>query len=257
MTRDDSLWIWGRHSVVEALRTGSVQSIIMAEGRKHAAVLEEIARLAAQHNVPLRRVPPAEVERVAPGQNTQGVAARIRRSAAYDLPDLLARVTSQATNPFLLVLDHIQDPQNFGSLLRTAYAAEVQGVVVPERGSAPRSGVVAKVSAGAMSHVPIVDVVNLVRALEEMRSAGIWIVGLDGGAREVLYSVDLTVPVALALGSEGGGLRRLTREHCDVIARLPMPGAMESLNAAVAGAIAMYEVVRQRTGGSSRESRPT
>jgi 23S rRNA (guanosine2251-2'-O)-methyltransferase len=246
VTHEDGFWIWGRHSVLEALRAGSVQSILMAGGRRRAGVLEEIERLAAQHNVPLRYASTAEVERVAPGQNIQGVAAVVSRPATVRLPELLGLVAGGPDRPFLLVLDHIQDPQNFGSLLRTAYAAGVHGVVVPERGSAPRSGVVAKVSAGAMSHVPVVDVVNLVRAIEEMHTAGIWLVGLDGNAREVLYTVDLTMPVALVLGSEGGGLRRLTREHCDVLARLPMPGPMESLNAAVAGAIAMYEVVRQR-----------
>jgi 23S rRNA (guanosine2251-2'-O)-methyltransferase len=228
---------------------------MMAKGRRPAPILEEITRLAAQQRIPVHYVPPGDVEEVAPDQNTQGVAARICRPISPNLSEMLEEVSSGEPASYLLILDHIQDPQNFGSLLRTACAAGVQGVIVPERGSAPRSGVVAKVSAGAMSHLPVVDVVNLVRAIEEMQKAGIWIVGLDGKASVVLYGIDLTTPVALVVGSEGRGLRRLTRDHCDIVARLPMPGPIESLNAAVAGAVAMYEVVRQRTGAAQDRSR--
>jgi 23S rRNA (guanosine2251-2'-O)-methyltransferase len=240
---------------LEALRSGLVQSVLVAEGRRHAGVLHDIVGLAAHQNIPLRRVSLSEVERLAPGQNTQGVTARIQRPSIYTLPELLGLAASGAAHPFLLALDQIQDPQNLGSLLRTAAAAGVQGVVVPERGSAPLSGVVAKVSAGAMSQVPLATVVNFARTLEEMRRADIWVVGLDADAGQTLYEVDLTAPVALVVGSEGEGLRRLTRERCDILARLPMPGRMESLNAAVAGAISMYEVVRQRTGVSGGEQR--
>jgi 23S rRNA (guanosine2251-2'-O)-methyltransferase len=164
-----------------------------------------------------------------------------------DVEELLRTVAQADRQPFLLALDQVQDPYNLGSLLRTAHAAGAQGVIVPERRSAPVSGVVAKASAGAVSHLPILEVTNLARTLEALKKGGIWIVGLDGSAQEPIYGVDLTVPVALVVGGEGAGLRRLTREHCDLLLYIPMFGKVASLNAAVAGAIGMYELVRQRT----------
>lgn len=239
-------WIWGRHPVVEALRQGIARQILLASGRKDSPVLDEIRALAHQGRVLVREVPRAEVERIAPGQNTQGVAAQVVERPLSTVRDLLARVEASAQAPFLLALDQIQDPHNLGALLRTANAAGVQGVIVPQRRSAPITGIVAKTSAGAVSYVPILEVTNLARALEEVRKAGIWTVGLEGTAGTLIYAVDLRVRVALVVGGEASGLRRLTREHCDFLARLPMAGQVESLNASVAGSIAMYEVVRQR-----------
>ncbi|GAC1521534.1 MAG: 23S rRNA (guanosine(2251)-2'-O)-methyltransferase RlmB [Chloroflexota bacterium] len=243
---DAAAWIWGRHSVLEALKASTVRELWLAEGRQQVRILDEIRTAAANRGVPVRNVSPGEIERIAPGQNTQGVVALVEHARAMLLPDLLATVTATGNPGFLLALDQVQDPQNLGSLLRTASAAGVHGVVVPERRSATRSGVVAKVSVGAASHVPVVEATNFSRALNEIREAGIWVVGLDGEALQTLFTVDLTEPVALVVGSEGAGMRRLTRQHCDFIAKLPVVGPIGSLNAAVAGAIAMYEVVRQR-----------
>ncbi len=244
--KDDRVWIWGRHPVLEALRSRRVSSVMVASGRKPASVLHEIFETAGRHGVSIREVPVMELETIAPGANTQGVMALVDIPRLGTMDDVLAAAIAAPQKAFILVLDQVQDPHNFGALLRTAEAVGVQAVVVPDRRSAPLSGTVAKTSAGAVNHLPILEVKNLVRALEEFKRAGIWVIGLDASAKVTLFDADLTVPIALAIGGEGGGLRRLTRERCDLLLRLPMRGAIESLNASVAGSIAMYEGVRQR-----------
>lgn len=240
------LWVWGRHPVLEALRAGSARNVLLAQGRKTVPILEEIRTAANGAGVTVRDVAPDEIDRLAPGESTQGVAAEIVERRVRDVADLLARVAVRSQAPFLLVLDQIQDPHNVGALLRTADAAGVQGVIMPERRSAPISGTVARASAGAVSHLPIVQAKNLARALDEIRDAGIWIAGLDAAATQTVFEADVGGPIAIVVGSEGEGMRRLTRERCDFFLRIPMQGAIESLNASVAGAIALYEVVRQR-----------
>jgi len=244
-----SAWIWGRHPVAEALRAGTVRRILIATGREPSAVIRDIRALASEKAVPVKDVPTAEIARVAPGQNTQGVVAEIEGPRLTAVRDLLSDL---GPSPLLLALDQVQDPHNLGALLRTADAAGVAGVILPERRSAPLSGVVAKTSAGTMSRLAIAEAPNLARALDEVRKRGIWTVGLDGTAQQALYDVDLTVPLLLVIGGEGEGLRRLTRERCDFLVHLPMFGHVESLNASVAGSIAMYEVVRQRVAAGLR-----
>lgn len=244
--RENGLWIWGRHPVLESLRSGSARTVLIAEGRKPAPILDDIRKAAAAANVPVRHVPAGQIDRLAPGQSTQGVAAEVIERRLDDIGALLDLVKHRAEPAFLLILDQLQDPHNVGALLRTADAAGVQGIVIPERRSAPISGTVARVSAGAVSHLPIVEATNLARTLREIRDAGIWIAGLDGEARQSIFEADLRVPIAIVVGSEGEGLRRLTRAHCDFLLRIPMFGAIESLNASVAGSIVLYEVTRQR-----------
>jgi 23S rRNA (guanosine2251-2'-O)-methyltransferase len=246
--KSEDVWIWGRHPVLEALRAGRARSVLVATGRKQAAVLEEIVADARQQGVPLREASPVEVDAVAPGANTQGVAALVETPHLDSMDDLLALTRQREEDAFILILDQVQDPHNFGALLRTAEAAGVQAVVVPDRRSAPLSGTVAKTSAGALSHLPILKVNNLTRALEELKQSGIWAIGLDAAARMSLFEADLAIPLGLVIGGEGEGLRRLTRDHCDLLVRLPMHGSITSLNASVAGSIALYEGVRQRAG---------
>lgn len=236
-------WVWGRHPVLEALRVGSVQSILVARGRERAPVLVQIVETAAGAGVPIREVAPEELSRLVPGENLQGVLARVSAPRTTSLEHLLQ---DQSGVQLLLLLDQIQDPHNLGALLRTASAAGVTGVVLTGRRSAPLTGTVAKTSAGAVHHLRLAEVTNLSRAMDVLREAGIWITGLDGEAPMLLYEVDLAGPCALVVGGEGAGLRRLTRERCDFLARLPMIGPTESLNASVAGSIALYEAVRQR-----------
>lgn len=242
-----TIWIWGRHPVVEALRSGVARTVLVASGGNHGHIVDEIRRAAREQGVDLREVPRHEMERLAPGERTQGVAAEVVRAPFLRVGDLLQSASQPS---FFVAMDHLQDPHNVGAVLRTAEAAGVGGIILPQRRSAPLAGVVAKVSAGAMSYLPIAEVPNLARALDDLRAGGIWTVGLDGAADLSLYDADLTVPLALVLGAEGEGLRRLTREHCDFLVRLPMRGRVGSLNVSVAGGIAMYEVLRQREAGA-------
>lgn len=231
--------------MAEALRAGGVQEVLLAEGRKASHVLDEIRGLARGLDVPVREVSPSEIGRLAPGQNTQGVAASVRERRLDGVADLLAALPRDAA-PFLLAIDQVQDPHNLGALLRTGAAAGIHGAVLPTRRSAHITGIVAKTSAGAVSRVNVCTVTNLSRTLETLKKAGIWTVGLHTDATETIYDIDLTGPTCLVVGAEGEGLRRLTRAQCDLLAYIPMPGDIESLNASVAGSIAMYEVVRQR-----------
>lgn len=236
-------WVWGRHPVLEALRAGAVHSVLLAADRRPAPVLDEIVRTAEKAGVPLREVPADELGRLVPDENLQGVIARMSRPLTVPLQQVLGQTEHV---PLLLLLDQVQDPHNVGALLRTASAAGVTGVIMTGRRSAPLTGAVAKTSAGAVHHLLIAEAPNLVRAMEQVRAHGMWITGLDAQAETLVYDVDLTVPSALVVGGEESGLRRLTREHCDFLARLPMIGPTESLNASVAGSVALFEAVRQR-----------
>jgi 23S rRNA (guanosine2251-2'-O)-methyltransferase len=243
---DGETWVWGRQPVLEALRTGHARSVLVVASTRRSPLLETIERAAAKANVPIRHGQAADLERVVPDAVTQGVAARAVIRSTGSATDLLDAVGSGQA-PFILALDQVQDPHNLGALIRSAVAAGVDGLLFPAHRSAPLSGTVAKVSAGTVFSLPIAQVTNLAQALADLKGAGLWAVGLEMEARDTLYDVDLTVPLCLVVGSEGEGLRRLTRERCDLLARLPMPGPAESLNASVAGGIALFEVVRQRT----------
>ena len=231
--------IYGLHPVLEALRAGSVKRIRVADraGDRARAVLD----LAAEQGVRVERVPAEAIERLARGATHQGVVADVDDVPSYGLRDL---VTGPA--PLIIVLDGIEDPQNMGAILRTADAAGVDGVVVQTRRSAARGGAAAKASAGAASHVRIAEVVNIARALEELKELGVWSVGLAGEATQTYDQVDLTAPTALVMGAEGPGLRRLVRETCDFLVSIPMRGHVGSLNVSVAAGIALFEAVRQR-----------
>jgi 23S rRNA (guanosine2251-2'-O)-methyltransferase len=245
---DGDIWIWGRHPVLESLRSGTAAEIHIATGLNPSHVLRDIRALAQRNRVAVHDVLPADLQRRFPGQVTQGVAARTAPPRALDL-DRLVREVRAGQSGFVLALDQIQDPHNLGALLRTAVASGADAVLLPNRRGAPLSGTTAKASAGAMSRARIVHAPNFARALTTLHEAGLWVIGLDADGDQSLFSIDLTVPVALVVGGEQKGLRRLTRERCDLLARLPLVGAVESLNASVAGSIAMYEVVRQRRTG--------
>jgi 23S rRNA (guanosine2251-2'-O)-methyltransferase len=188
---------------------------------------------------------------MAEGANHQGVIAEAAAFCYMDLNDLLA--AQHDTPAIFLVLDHLSDPQNLGTLLRTAEAIGAHGVVIPRERSASITPAVEKASAGAVEHLPIAQVVNLPRALDTMKERGIWIFGLDASATEHYDRVDYDRPVALVVGSEGRGLSRLAREHCDFLVKLPMRGKVASLNAAVAGSIVLYHVwrIRRTDGGET------
>jgi len=235
--------IYGINAVTEALRAGRVVS--MRAGRRRDQRLQQLLTLAEQQSVPVRRVPDEELDRESGGSSHQGVIAEVSDRKLYELHDLIA--DAQATPPALVVvLDGIEDPHNFGAILRTCDAVGAHGVVRQTRHSAPLTGATSKASAGAVAHVKIADVVNVARAVEELKEAGIWTVGLAGDAPQTYDKMDFSLPTALVLGAEGSGLRRLVRERCDLLAAIPMKGHIDSLNVSVAAGVVLFEARRQR-----------
>jgi 23S rRNA (guanosine2251-2'-O)-methyltransferase len=233
--------IYGINPVLEALRAGRVKELRV--GNRGDDRVRELVALASGNGVAVRQVPPDVLERQARGGVHQGVVADVEERVEYSVAEL---VSGARETPLLVVLDGIEDPHNLGAILRTSDAAGVDGVVLQTRRSAALSGAAAKASAGALAHVRIAEVVNIARAVEELKAAGVWTVGLAGDGTTQYDAVDYTVPTALVLGAEGTGLRRLVRERCDFVASIPMRGHVGSLNVSVAAGIALFEAVRQR-----------
>jgi len=233
--------IYGINPVLEALRAKRVTAI--RASRRSDDRLNAIVHLAEQQGIPIRRANADELNRFARGGAHQGVVADILDHAELGVEDLLAGARGA---PLVVVLDQVEDPHNVGAILRTADAAGADGVVRQSRHAARLDGAAAKSSAGAVAHVKIAEVVNIARALESLKGAGVWTVGLTGDASKRYDEVDFTLPTALVVGAEGTGLRRLVREHCDWLVSIPMRGHVDSLNVSVAAGIALFEAVRQR-----------
>ncbi|GIG24004.1 23S rRNA (guanosine(2251)-2'-O)-methyltransferase RlmB [Cellulomonas denverensis] len=239
----------GRNSVVEAMRAGiPVSTVYIATRLESDDRTREILRTAADEGYPLLEVTKPELDRMTDGAVHQGVAIQVPPYDYADVEDLLDIAAASDRPPLIVALDGVTDPRNLGAVLRSAGAFGAHGVLVPERRSAGVTASAWKVSAGAAARVPVARATNLVRALERLHEAGCFIVGLDGGGSTTVadmpYSTD---PLVLVIGSEGKGLSRLVAEHCDVIASIPIASEVESLNAGVAGGIALYEVARQRS----------
>ena len=239
--------IYGIHAVRESLLGQQRKPLELFLLKGPGGRLEEVARAAATAGVPVRLRDRPDLDRLAGTSHHQGAVLRVEPFAYQDLEDLLGRWRNSGERAFFLLLDGITDPHNLGAILRSAEAAGCHGVVVPKDRSCPITPVVDKASAGALAHLPLAQVTNLARTLEELKREGVWIYGLagDDGATP-LYGVDFCGDVALVLGSEGEGLRPNVRRHCDGLAALPMAGAVSSLNASVAAGVALFEVVRQR-----------
>jgi 23S rRNA (guanosine2251-2'-O)-methyltransferase len=233
--------IYGINPVLEALRAGRVKELRV--GDKSGGRVKEVIALAAGRGVHVRRVPADVLDRDARRGVHQGIVADIEDIDKYTVGDLVSGAAGAA---LIVVLDGIEDPHNLGAILRTADAAGVDGVIRQSRRSAALDGAAAKASAGAVAHVKIADVVNIARALEELKDAGVWTVGLADAAETSYDAVDFTVPSAIVLGAEGSGLRRLVRERCDYLAAIPMRGRVGSLNVSVAAGITLFEAIRQR-----------
>lgn len=238
--------IYGINAVLEAIRAGRVRELRVSD-KAGGRAAEAVA--AAQHaGIAVRRVQANELDRAAKGGVHQGVIADVEDARHYSVEDL---VTGAAAVPLIVVLDGIEDPHNVGAILRTVDAAGADGVIRQSRHAAPLGGAAAKAAAGAVSHVKIVEVVNVARAVEELKDAGVWTVGLAGDGSKRYDQIDLTAPTAIVVGAEGTGLRRLVRERCDWLVSIPMHGHVQSLNVSVAAGIALFEAVRQR-GGTGR-----
>jgi 23S rRNA (guanosine2251-2'-O)-methyltransferase len=239
------LLIYGINPVLEALR--AKRATLIRVSPRADDRLTQLVRLAAEQGVTVQRVTVDELDRLAGGggQRHQGVIGDVTEAGSYSVEDL---VIGAKAAPLIVVLDSIEDPHNVGAILRTVDAAGGDGVVRQSRHAARLDGVAARASAGAVAHVRIAEVVNIARAIEILKDAGVWTVGLDGEAPKRYDEVDLTVPTAIVVGAEGTGLRRLVRERCDWLVSIPMSGHVQSLNVSVATGIALFEAVRQRTG---------
>jgi 23S rRNA (guanosine2251-2'-O)-methyltransferase len=243
--------VYGLIPVLEALRAGNkkLEQITIAEGAKHER-LRELLDLAKQARVPVHRAPRLALDRALPGVTHQGVIARASAASYRDADDLLDELSAQVgsdTPPLILGLDAVEDPRNLGAILRTAECAGVGGVFIPERRAVGLTATVAKAAAGALEHIPVARVTNLVQLIEQLKQRNIWVIGAAADGASDYTEWDWTVPSALFLGGEGTGLHRLVRERCDTLVRIPMRGRIESLNVSVAAGVILYEALRQRS----------
>jgi len=240
--------LYGRNAVHEALLAGRrrCESLLLAEGAQERGTMAAILSMAAERGLPVKQVNRRQLDGLGP-VNHQGIAAQMEAYPYVEVNAMLALARQRNEPPLLLLLDCLQDPQNLGTLLRTAEVVGVHGVAIPRHRAAEITPAVSNASAGAVEHLLIAQVTNLVRTMEELKEEGVWIVGLeDLPEAQDYHEAKLNMPVALVVGSEGQGLSRLVRERCDLWVKLPMRGHIDSLNAAVAGSIALYEMWRQR-----------
>lgn len=246
----DSDLVFGLHAVRTLLsrRPQRALRLLVQKGRSDAR-LDELLRLARAANVPVEAHEGRVLDRLVGNQRHQGACLYVKPAGMLGEGALDELLDGLDHPPLLLVLDGVQDPHNLGACLRTADAAGVTAVIVPRDRAAGLSPVVRKVASGAADTVPLIQVVNLARTLKLLKMRNIWIVGADDQADKALYEQDLRGPLALVLGAEGAGLRRLTKENCDVLIKIPMAGVVESLNVSVAAGVVLYEAVRQRRAG--------
>jgi len=240
--------LYGIHPVLEALkkRPHAIKSIHLSR-QSNDKNLKQISELARQHSINMRTSTPQDLRQLTNSSQHQGVAAETEPFPLSDIDDVITRVRSEQQRCFMLVLDCVQDPQNTGSLIRSAVCCGAQAVIFPKDRAAGLTASVAKASAGAIEHISMCRVVNIAATLEELRRNNIWVAGTVPQDGQSIYDFDLNIDLALVIGGEGPGMRRLVREKCDILLSVPMQSAFESLNAAVAGAVVMFEALRQRS----------
>ncbi|MCD5326060.1 MULTISPECIES: 23S rRNA (guanosine(2251)-2'-O)-methyltransferase RlmB [Pontibacillus] len=238
-------WIIGKNAVSEALKSGrSINKVMVSDQLQHKAT-QNLQKIAKENGVQVQKVPKKKLDQLVDGSH-QGVIASV---AAYDyseLDDLFEHARRKGEAPFFLILDEIEDPHNLGSILRTADASGVHGVIIPKRRSVGLTATVAKTSTGAIEYIPVVRVTNLARTIEDLKKEHVWVVGTDAKGEEDYRELKGDMPVALVIGSEGKGISRLVKEKCDWSVRLPMVGHVTSLNASVSASLLMYEIHRKR-----------
>jgi 23S rRNA (guanosine2251-2'-O)-methyltransferase len=244
-----STLIIGRNPVIEALKAGRPIEKVLIQRGCHGRPVATIRKLARERGIPVSETDKRAFNELAGTDTAQGVAAIAGQKEYDDLDSLLNRAAADpqvGKNPILIILDGIEDPHNVGALIRTAECAGVNGVILPRHHSAPLTGAAVKASAGAIEYMAIARVANIADTIERLKKEGYWIVGTDGGADTRYDEIGYALPVALVIGAEGKGIRRLVKEKCDYLVRIPLKGKIGSLNASAAGAVIMYEVVRQR-----------
>ena len=245
MSQENNEIIAGRNAVHEALRSGrSLNKIILQEGA-HGGSLGEIISLAKEYNISIEISKQDKLDKLSPDVKHQGIIALGSPVAFASLEDVFKKAESKGEPPFIILLDELQDPQNVGAIIRTADAAGAHGILLPKRRTCPLNSVVAKISAGAVNYVPIVQIGNISQTLDDLKDRGCWVVGADMDG-ECVYNSNVKGSIVLVVGAEGRGLGRLVKQKCDLIVSLPMQGGVNSLNASNAAAVLMYEIVRQR-----------
>ncbi len=242
---ENTTWIEGRNAVLEAFRSGkTIDKLYVLNGCQDGPV-RTIVREAKKHGTILNFVDKERLNHLSETGKHQGVIACAAAYAYAEVEDMLRLAKERGEDPFLILLDNIEDPHNLGAIIRTANLAGAHGVIIPKRRSAGLTATVAKTSAGALNYTPVAKVTNLVRTMEELKEKGLWFVCADMGG-ESMYRLNLKGPIGLVIGNEGEGVSRLVKEACDFVAAIPMKGEIDSLNASVATGVLAYEIVRQR-----------
>lgn len=245
---DNTSLIEGRNPVLEAFRSGkTVDKLYVLDGCRDGAVLT-IVREAKKQGSLITFVKKERLDSMSETKAHQGVLARIAAFSYAEVEEILNKAREKGEAPFVVVLDEIEDPHNFGSILRTANQAGAHGVIIPKHRNVGITATVAKASAGAVNYVPVAKVANITQTIEELKKEGIWFACADMNG-DSMYKTNLTGPIGLVIGNEGRGVSRLVREHCDLTVSIPMKGQIDSLNASVAFAVLAYEIVRQRMNG--------
>ncbi|NLB88212.1 MAG: 23S rRNA (guanosine(2251)-2'-O)-methyltransferase RlmB [Syntrophomonadaceae bacterium] len=242
--------IAGVNSIMEALKAGrKIHKIYIQEGREGKRI-EELTRLANSKGIFIQYVEKQRLDKMYTQTNHQGIVAQVEAYEYSDIEEVLELAAMKGEEPFILILDGIEDPQNLGSIIRTAECAGVHGVVIPRHNATEVNETVAKASAGAIEYVKVVQETNIVNTIKTLKKYGLWVVGADMSGSSDYYATKIPSPTALVIGGEGRGIRRLVKENCDIIVKIPMYGNIASLNASVAAALLIYEVVRQRESKS-------
>ncbi len=251
MVRSTTEILYGVHALEEALRASrrTFKSIYIRAGRAERR-LAAIAAAAARRQIPVQTVDEAHLRRMVGHSGHQGICARVSTLPVWDQDRLLAVIARASRVPFWVLLDNLQDPHNLGAIVRTAYCAGVDGVVIPRDRAVPPLPSVSKRSAGALEHLPIARVTNLVNVIQQLKQNGLWVAGLDADADQTIFTATLDGPLALVVGGERRGLRRLVKAHCDLLVSIPQARSFDSLNASVAAALVIYEVYRRRRSES-------
>ena len=237
--------IVGRNPVTEALRSGREIDKLMVSSEEGS--MKKILALAKERRIPVMKVEKSAIDRIAEGKVHQSVAAYVSAYAYAELEDIFRVAEERGEDPFIIILDNLEDPHNLGAIMRTAECAGAHGIIIPKRRACGLTEVVAKASAGAIEYMPCVKVTNIAQAIEELKERGIWVAACDMGGTEY-YKADLKGKLAVVIGSEGFGISRLVKEKCDFVVSMPMVGRITSLNASNAAAVIIYEVRKQRDG---------
>lgn len=236
----------GRNPILEALKSGRVVEKVLVQDGENVGSIKKIIGICKDKRIPIVKVPKSKLDSISETKSHQGVIAYVSSYEYKSIEDMFDLANKRNENPFILILDEIEDPHNLGSIMRTAECAGAHGIIIPKRRSVGLTSVVAKTSAGAIEYIPVAKVSNISMAIEELKQKGLWIYGADMNGKEYYFDTDMKGPIGLVIGAEGKGISRLVREKCDFLVRIPLKGKVTSLNASVAASIIMYEILKQR-----------